>query len=109
MNTLRCPNCKTIMERHPEPDVTIDVCPSCGGTFLDKNELNVLATGMSGDIEYCSIDRTTDKDKFPTRLCPKCSEQEMEKVYLLSYSDIVFDFLGGLPTLEPYVPLPYGI
>jgi Zn-finger nucleic acid-binding protein len=80
------------MEKVSEPDITTDVCPSCGGVWLDKSELNVLATGMAGDIEYCSIDQEKHADRFPVRKCPKCSDQDMSKVNLLGYSEIIFDF-----------------
>jgi Zn-finger nucleic acid-binding protein len=55
------------METVKEPDITVDRCAACGGIFLDKNELNVLATGMSGDIEYCSIDKDTHADTHKPR------------------------------------------
>ena len=53
---LTCPGCKSPMETVNEADIKVDRCAHCGGVFLDKDELNVLATGMSGNIEYCSID-----------------------------------------------------
>jgi Zn-finger nucleic acid-binding protein len=80
------------MEKVSEPDITTYVCPNCGGVWLDKSELNVLATGMAGDIEYCSIDQEKHQDKFPVRKCPKCPNQDMRKVNLLAYSEIIFDF-----------------
>ena len=60
--------------------------------FLDAKELNVLATGMSGNIEYCTIDTDEHKDKFPVRKCPKCNEKLMDKVNLLEFSNIIFDY-----------------
>ena len=91
MKALDCPHCHTQMEKVPEPDITTDVCPRCGGVWLDKSELNVLATGMAGDIEYCSIDQEKHEDRFPVRKCPKCLNQDMSKVNLLGYSEIIFD------------------
>lgn len=91
MKELECPNCHTEMKKVSEPDITTDVCPNCGGMWLDKSELNILATGMAGDIEYCSIDQEKHADRFPVRKCPKC-HQDMRKVNLLAYSEIVFDF-----------------
>ena len=91
MSQMKCPSCSNLMEKKKYPDVTIDVC-SCGGTFLDKGELDLLATGMSGEIEFCSVDDKVHKDKYPSRKCPKCNEQIMKKNCLLCYSDIVFDY-----------------
>jgi Zn-finger nucleic acid-binding protein len=80
------------MKQVEEPDLVTDVCTACGGMCLDKGELNELATGHAGDIEYCSIDRDAHPDKFPIRLCPKCPGQTMSKINLLAYSELVFDF-----------------
>jgi len=92
MSLLTCPNCRSEMSEVKEPDITIDRCEKCGGIFLDKKELNALATGMAGDIEFCSIDDEPHKDRFPIRNCPKCPNQEMRKINLLAYSDTIFDF-----------------
>lgn len=92
MEELKCPNCSTVMKKERDPDITTDVCPGCGGIFLEKGELNALATGMAGDIEYCSVDREEHADRFATRSCPKCTNQKMEKVNLLRFSDLIFDY-----------------
>ena len=92
MELLKCPNCKSDMREVKEPDITFYRCKECGGVFLDKGELNILATGMAGNIELCSIDDESHKDKFGIRYCPKCTGQKMKKVNLLVYSEIVFDF-----------------
>jgi len=74
-----------------EPDIATDTCEACGGLFLDCGELNVLATGISGDIELCSIDEGVYLDAHPQRSCPKCPDQLMRKENLLQFSDILFD------------------
>jgi len=80
------------MRTESEPDIETDVCPACGGCFLDKGELDALATGMAGEIEYCSVDTDPHRDAFPTRACPKCADQDMRKINLLRLSEIVFDY-----------------
>jgi len=92
MATLMCPNCQTPMERGDRRDLTVDLCPSCGGVWLDSGELNDLATGMHGDIEYCSIDEDVHRDRFPERSCPRCPGQVMRKINLLRLSDLIFDW-----------------
>jgi len=97
MEEIKCPSCGEQMKKIKEPDITIDRCPKCGGTFLDKGELNVLATGMAGDIEMCSLDVMDDieqKRKHPYRNCPRssCSGNQMKKIDLLIYSDTIFDY-----------------
>jgi Zn-finger nucleic acid-binding protein len=90
--TTWCPQCQTAMQKEVDPDITTDVCPSCGGVWLDKNELNALASGMAGDIEYCSIDEKAHEDKYVVRRCPKCAGRDLRKINLLRYSDVIFDF-----------------
>jgi len=92
MNNLTCPACGEPMETQKAPDLALDVCGNCGGRFLDKGELNALATGMAGDIEMCSIDNEPHESDFPTRRCPKCPDTDMRKVNLLALSDIIFDW-----------------
>jgi len=91
MESLACPACGSAMETLSEPDIEIEVCPECGGRFLDKGELDALATGLAGEIEYCSIDTDPHEDAFPTRTCPKCPGQDMRKINLLRLSEIIFD------------------
>lgn len=89
---MKCPHCKSELQEKKYPDITIDDCPECGGVFLDKGELNVLATGMAGDIEFCSIDNDEHIDKHEERLCPACVDVKMRKVNLLAFSNLIFDF-----------------
>jgi len=80
------------MKQEVAGDITTEVCPKCGGVFLDKGELNILATGIKGDIELCSIDNDFHEDRFQQRSCPKCESQQMTKVNLLRLSDLIFDY-----------------
>jgi uncharacterized protein len=89
-----CPNCHTIMAQVHEPDVSYERCPSCEGRWLDKGELNLLATGLAGDIELCTVafDETDPaRDEAGQRRCPSCAGSALSKVDLLDGSDIIFD------------------
>ena len=91
-DSLICPHCEANMNHVVEPDMTYEKCPRCDGLFLDPGELNTMATGMPGDIEYCSIQADDDdQDRFPVRVCPKCPGQKMKKENLLVYSSLIFD------------------
>ena len=94
MDLLTCPRCKSVMQKIEEPDITIDRCSECGGTFLDKGELDVLATGMAGEIEVCSVDPEERTDEHAYTECPRamCEGNKMRKINLLIYSDIIFDY-----------------
>lgn len=90
---IACPNCATAMKRLAEPDMTYEECPKCGGMFLDRGELNQMATGLSGNIELCSVDLNRSfTDNFPPRNCPRCPGSIMKKEDLLIYSEILFDY-----------------
>ncbi len=39
MDALLCPGCQSEMDKIKHPDITVDQCPKCGGTFLDKGEI----------------------------------------------------------------------
>ena len=95
MKSINCPGCQSPMEKVKHPDMTVDKCTKCGGTFFDKGELNVIATGMAGDIEMCSVDEQQQDDKFPHRKCPRCPDKEMQKMALLCYSDVILDYCEG--------------
>jgi len=92
MAAIECPNCGTPMQRDAERDLAVDLCPECGGVWLDSGELNELATGMHGDIEYCSVDEDVHRDRFPGRSCPRCPGTAMRKINLLRLSDLIFDW-----------------
>lgn len=91
MTTINCPACATPMKRVTDPDIVIERCPGCQGTWLDKEELNTLATGLAGDIEFCSFDDEIHDDEHPRRKCPKCNSVVLKKTGLLAYADIIFD------------------
>jgi len=93
--SINCPACHAPMEKVKHPDITVDKCAKCEGTFFDKGELNVMATGMTGDIEFCSIDEQQQDDTFPHRKCPRCPDKEMQKTALLCYSDVILDYCEG--------------
>lgn len=88
---MACPGCGARMKRDCEPDISVDKCLRCRGVFLDRGELNVLATGAAGDIEYSPVDAPLYAERFPVRDCPKCAGSRMRKVRLLRIPDLVFD------------------
>ena len=63
------------MSKVKDPDITIDECPDCQGTWLDAGELNALATGLAGDIEFCSAERKVYHAEDPERSCPRCKKE----------------------------------
>lgn len=41
----KCPRCGVTLVEKQSSNVTIDQCPQCEGIWLDKGELEILATG----------------------------------------------------------------
>jgi uncharacterized protein len=41
--TLVCPRCGETLRARTEHDVHLDECPACGGLWLDRGELELLA------------------------------------------------------------------
>lgn len=78
------------MTPNKSPDITIDECAACGGTWLDAGELNALATGLAGDIELCTVEHTLDDSDAPERSCPHC-EKPLIAVGMLGSADVVLD------------------
>jgi Zn-finger nucleic acid-binding protein len=39
---IRCPRCRVMMHKLTQRGVTIDVCPTCQGIWLDRGELSKL-------------------------------------------------------------------
>ena len=79
------------MVKMRDPDIIVDECPACRGVFLDRGELDVVATGLAGGIEHSPVEHPFHLDRFPQRECPKCSDQKMVKVNLLKLPDLIFD------------------
>lgn len=39
---MRCPKCGATLQEKEQDKVRVDVCPNCGGLFLDKGELELI-------------------------------------------------------------------
>ena len=40
--TIACPRCAVTLEQRSMESVLVDVCPMCGGVWLDAGELDIL-------------------------------------------------------------------
>ena len=51
----KCPRCGTPLEEQQRDSVKIDVCPNCGGMWLDKGELEMLQQVTRGGGIFGSL------------------------------------------------------
>lgn len=82
-----CPSCQSPMEAKVDPDITIDVCHNCGGTWLDRGELTALVTGLGGNLEW-SAHRDAASAPISDKTCAHCKGSWLKKVGLLHYSGV---------------------
>ena len=88
---LKCPNCDSNFVIIKDPDLEYEKCPNCNSLFLDNGELNILETGLAGDVESHFINLVSEKDNNININCPKC-KAKMQKARFGNYAKIYFDF-----------------
>ena len=59
--TVECPKCRVVMRHIERNGVTIELCPECGGMFLDRGELEHLT-----QAEQAYNARGFDRETIPT-------------------------------------------
>jgi Zn-finger nucleic acid-binding protein len=94
---MKCLRCASVeLETHTQgtgPDeIEVDQCPSCGGMWLDSDELKHLDDSLTIDLEqipYTSVTPTSDDGALQ---CPRCEgAPTLRKAYPASYPDVVVD------------------
>ena len=111
-----CPRCATPLQRidlgesaGEYPDVTIDRCPACRGTWYDRGELDLSDESPWTNVEELPLQPAEDT---PTLTCPRCASS-MAAVTVQRLADLVLDRCpscggfwldaGELPALQAYV------
>ena len=46
-----CVKCTSILDKSMVGDVEVDLCPSCGGLWLDSGELEKIGSGSADDVQ----------------------------------------------------------
>ncbi len=71
--TLDCPKCWVAMEKEEVeilgPNIVIDICPDCGGIWLDRSELNKLLKDRKLSNYLTKHIGTQSKSQL---VCPRC-------------------------------------
>ena len=90
-SAFKCPTCSSSFVIVKEPDIEYEKCPTCQGVFLDEGELNLIATGLAGDVELFYIKIDEKDENYEQKKCPKC-QVLMQKAQFGNYSNIFFDY-----------------
>lgn len=91
---MRCPRCEVETEVIHHERVDVHSCPKCGGTFLDRGDLNRVAEPTPGDLEYSTLDHDSFEhaDVFGPTDCPRCGHTPMKKVEFNVHTGIILDY-----------------
>ena len=81
---LTCVKCTSVLDKARVGDVEVDLCPSCGGLWLDHGEIERIGRGKQEDMEHLRKALTGSSAPDPasetTNSCPACPGQLKEVV-----------------------------
>lgn len=84
---MKCPSCKTELQKTILKNVEIDFCPICLGIFFENEELRLAKDETDKDLNWFDIDLWKDKKKLKiskrNALCPFCELP----LYMVEYGD----------------------
>src|SRR5262245_40455334 len=78
MENLCCVKCESVLDRGTYAGVEVDLCPSCGGLWLDKGEIEKLGKAGGADVGELKMMLLGDPKSKPvpsdlTSACPACT------------------------------------
>lgn len=86
---LHCPNCQTPMEQKKYNNIPSDICPKCGGVWLDVNELDALEDQVMNDDE---LKGSIVLESSPSqRKCPTCSTH-LKTFHYRMYDEVMLEY-----------------
>ncbi len=96
---MHCPRCETLLKEETIKDVSssiqVDSCPSCGGTWFDKGELQQIDKIV--ELSIIEIRKIPDKQsQFKKLACPSCNlnpkmgklEHQRDKKVIIDYCHV---------------------
>lgn len=95
---MLCPHCKININTITVKDIDIDICPSCYGVWLDKDEILRLVEINRNELKLIDNEEeidSEDKNKVEKLYeneieCPRCNKL-MQKFPYAGSSDIIID------------------
>lgn len=91
-----CPRCSIDLEIHTKDDMDIDICPACGGLWLDRGEFRVLTAQSTvyRDVKLIKeYSRPPIKDNFKYLECVRCGKL-MVRENFKRISGVIIDRCG---------------
>jgi Zn-finger nucleic acid-binding protein len=90
---MNCPRDSSALEMKTVEETPIEVCPKCGGMFLEEGELNRIADPTPGDLEFSTVDLDTfeHEDGYGPIACPR-DASPMGKVDFNVETGIILDY-----------------
>jgi Zn-finger nucleic acid-binding protein len=74
---LACVKCESVLDKARVGEVEVDLCPSCGGLWLDHGEIERIGRGNSQDLAKLRTALTGSAAPAPPSAiqssCPACS------------------------------------
>lgn len=93
MTERSCPQCGELLvaeqRETAESTVTVDVCPSGDGVFLDESETQQLTLGV--ELYPLLLDELADDVGAPREECPHCNEIMVSESLELAAEDVELD------------------
>jgi Zn-finger nucleic acid-binding protein len=81
---LTCVKCESVLDKARVGDVEVDLCPSCGGLWLDHGEIERIGRGKKDDLDRLRTALTgSPQPAAPSETqthCPACPGQLHEVV-----------------------------
>ncbi len=80
---LACLKCTSVLDKARIDEIEVDLCPSCGGIWLDHGEIEKLARKQGSEIDRLRRLLTSRKGPPPvpsdiTTACPACTSKMKE-------------------------------
>ena len=81
---LTCVKCTSVLDKARVGDVEVDLCPSCGGLWLDHGEIERIGRGATEEMDKLRTalvgSSTPDAASDTQNSCPACPGQLKEVV-----------------------------
>lgn len=83
---MNCIRCQSRMKKTARDNLLIDMCPDCGGVWLDGGELEMMESGTGQSVDHLVQQARKEMLQDSSRLvhlqglCPKCEGSHLQPV-----------------------------